>query len=125
MKSGFTTVELMVALFVAVIFLFSGYQLYQVVILRNSEARRVAEASNIGYGVLRSKGGYAFTKKKCGVSSDDRTVAAPPNNTLPKPVNITISRCKPLDDSLVVRVSVKVEFGSPREEVYHAIYVSP
>ena len=53
-KKGFTVVELMITLFVASLFIISGYQLYQVVVFRGSDARKLSEASTLAYEVLRS-----------------------------------------------------------------------
>lgn len=55
MKKGFTVVELMITLFVASLFIISGYQLYQVVVFRGSDARKLSEASTLAYEVLRSE----------------------------------------------------------------------
>jgi len=53
--NGFTSVELLVTLFVAVAFLMSGYQLYNMIIKDGGEARARAKASNIAYKYLQQK----------------------------------------------------------------------
>lgn len=126
MKAGFTTVELMVTLFVAVIFLAGGFQLYQVVLWRNSQIRHTAEASNIGYSILRDNDRYIGNAQPCTSGSSDTIVPVPPSDiaTLPPPVVVTLSRCRPLANPAIVKVSVKVTFGPNREEVQHAVYIS-
>lgn len=52
-KSGFTTVELLVTLFVAAAFLMSGYQLYAMIIKNNGEAGARAKAVNVAYQALQ------------------------------------------------------------------------
>ena len=52
-EKGFTTVELLITLFVAVIFLTSGYQLYSLTIKDGGEARAQSRANNIAYDYLQ------------------------------------------------------------------------
>jgi|GEM_PF-812320 len=52
-KAGFTTVELLITLFVASAFLISGFQLYIFVIKDGGEARAQAKASNVAYDYLQ------------------------------------------------------------------------
>ena len=46
-NNGFTAVELLITLFVASIFLFTGYQLYAQVIRDGQEAANLSEMSNV------------------------------------------------------------------------------
>ena len=69
-QSGFTTVELLVTLFVAAIFLMSGYQLYAMIIKNNGEASARAKATNVAYQYLQTyKTDTTAVKNPCGVSS--------------------------------------------------------
>lgn len=52
-KSGFTAVEVMIALFVASLFLFAGYQLFSITIQNHLLNRVRSEASNIAHNHLR------------------------------------------------------------------------
>lgn len=52
-EQGFTAVELLVTLFVTALFLFSGYQLFNVVLNNGSESRNQASANNAAYRYLR------------------------------------------------------------------------
>lgn len=123
LDKGFTTVELVVTLFVLSIFLFGGYQLYQAVILRGNQARRASEASNIAYEVLRSEGKYVTTTQLCS-SASHFTQNITRTTNLPKPVNIVLSRCRVSGDSQLIRVSVKLTYGNPQEEVVHALLLA-
>lgn len=51
-KSGFSTVELLITLFVAAAFLVAGYQLYSLVIRDGGEARAQTRATNVGQDFL-------------------------------------------------------------------------
>ncbi len=52
-QPGFTTVELLVTLFVAAAFLMSGYQLYAMIIKNNGEASARAKAVSLAYKYLQ------------------------------------------------------------------------
>ena len=119
---GFTTVEILITLFVAVLFLMSGYQLYTVVLEQSADTRRMSEASNIGYEILR-KTRYASVGNAC---STPTTLSVPVRaNNLPKPVSATVYTCKPYATTPVMRATVTVIYGSGAEknEVSHAIYL--
>lgn len=117
---GFTTVEVLITLIVASLFLISGYQLYTVVIEQSADARRMSEASNIAYEIMR-KEAYAVVSEPCSSPiTSSPTVRA---NNLPKPVSATIYRCKPYTDSSIIQVRVTVRYGSTNQEVSHAIYL--
>lgn len=52
---GFSAVEVMIALIVASLFLFTGYQLFSIIYDAQLYARARSEASNIAYSHLRSR----------------------------------------------------------------------
>lgn len=123
-KPGFTTVELMVTLIIASLFIVSGYQLYNAVTLQSGKAREMAEASNIGYEVLRNEGSeYVSTANPCATPAIISVSRSVP--TLPG-LGIVLKRCKPFTDNNIVMVTVTVRYGntSPQKEVSHATYIS-
>lgn len=125
-QGGFTTVELLVTLFVAALFIASGYQLYNVITMRSGNARMMSEASNIGYDVLRKEGAtVAGVPVSCSnpVNTHPTQSVSRTSETLPG-LTIRIIRCTPASDLSVVRVSVIVSCGSPVKEVTHATYVA-
>jgi len=63
--NGFTTVELLVTLFVAVAFLMSGYQLYSMIINDGGEVRARAKASNVAYKYLQQKQLQVLASTNC------------------------------------------------------------
>ena len=130
-KDGLTTVELMVTLFVAALFILSGYQLYNAVNLRAGNSREMSEASNIAYRILREQAIYdsSFTKDTSSTCPSSSTLSPTPTlpaNTLPNPV-VSVYRCYISTDSDLQRVTVQIEYGNdtPKRKVVHATYVSP
>lgn len=118
-QAGFTIVELLVTLLVGAVLLMSGYQLYGVVTDRAGEARRMSEASNIGYEVLRREGSvYTAVTDSC--SNPERTPISRPGGTLPN-TRIVLERCRPYADLDLIKVSVIVTYGTPERKVVHAI----
>ena len=130
-KDGLTTVELMVTLFVAALFILSGYQLYNAVNLRAGNSREMSEASNIAYRILREQAIYdsSFTKDTSSTCPSSSTLSPTPTlplNTLPNPV-VSVYRCYVDTNSDLQRVTVQIEYGNdtPKRKVVHATYVSP
>ena len=130
-RDGLTTVELMVTLFVAALFILSGYQLYNAVNLRAGNSREMSEASNIAYRILREQAIYdsSFTKDTSSTCPSSSTLSPTPTlplNTLPNPV-VSVYRCYVDTNSDLQRVTVQIEYGNdtPKRKVIHATYVSP
>ncbi len=129
MKKGFTAVELLIALFIAALFILGGYQLYGTVALRLGNARETAQASNVGYSILRNQGSvHQLITNNCTNPAienvDPATVTGLTN--LPN-ATATIRRCRPVAASTMIRVLVTVQYGSttPLKEVIHVTYVNP
>lgn len=68
---GFTAVELLITLFVAALFITSGYQLYAVATADSADIRERSLASNIGYKYLRIA--EAESSFVCGDEMIDRS----------------------------------------------------
>lgn len=122
--TGFTTVELMVTLFVAVLFILTGYQLYGAINLNTNNTRAMAEASNIAYDVLRNEGSvYQSTTALCTSPAIDTSVT---RDSKIQNMSIEVARCSPpLSISNITIVTVTVKYGDPQKEVKHATYVMP
>ncbi len=122
---GFSTVELVVTLFVATMFIFSGYQLFGVISARSGESRQLSLASNLGYEVLRSKGeiGIDSISALCSSSVTPIPVTDVSTATLPS-ATVSITKCKPYSDLPLVRATSIVEYGdtTPKKKVVHATY---
>lgn len=129
-SGGFTTVELLVTLFVASLFVLSGYQFYGAVSSRTVAARSMAEASNIGHEVLAKAGEYRTITVLCTAAASTHSTTninlsslGITSTTLPD-ATARVLRCKPSSSSPIIRVTAIVGYGSPVKEVAHAKYVA-
>jgi Tfp pilus assembly protein PilV len=120
-QSGFSTVELLVALFVAVIFLAAGHQLYATIIQDSGETRQRAKANNIAYASLRH-----YVDNAPGTCAASTVVTDAP--VTPAPENMTNVRqtvtydCPQSSIQGLTRVVVRVTYGADQQEVIHAMY---
>lgn len=127
-QQGFSAVELLITLFVAVAFIATGYQLYSTIVKDGGEARFRARASNLAYENLRRA---ADTTPACSTTPAVSTPASPSGSGLDTPViTQTISAPQGCNGSTwqdrVMKVQITVAYGpqSNRQEVTHAVYVS-
>ena len=127
-QQGFSAVELLITLFVAVAFIATGYQLYSTIVKDGGEARFRARASNLGYETLRQA---SNTTPACTGSDIVTTPAAPSNSGLDTPViTQTISAPQGCNSGTwqdrVMKVQVTVVYGpqTNRQEASHAVYVA-
>lgn len=122
-ESGFSAVELLVTLFIAVAFLATGYQLYSVIIESGGSARTQAKASNIAYAALRKYAPQAVSP--CVPSNPPSPI--PAGSGLPTPNSMSVNiTCPPgTGTTTISKVQVTVSYGSPSEQVVHAIFVAP
>ena len=125
---GFTVVELLVTLFVAALFVLSGWQLYTVVTTRSAEAQQESEAGDLAYSVLRGWEWGADEYVSAAVCSSSTTATSisplPDTGSLPSPVDVKMSRCNPITGVNMNRVIVTVIYGPDELEVSHGIFVS-
>ncbi|HEU5121940.1 MAG TPA: prepilin-type N-terminal cleavage/methylation domain-containing protein [Candidatus Saccharimonadales bacterium] len=124
-QDGFSAVELLITLFIAAIFVATGYQLYSVIIKNGAETNQRAIASGIAYENLRR---YApKSTNPCTPVTPNPTPSIPANSSLANS-SITVSYTCPYGaggtGGLVTRVAVSVKYGNPQQEVVHAIFVS-
>lgn len=121
-ESGFSAVELLITLFVAVAFIATGYQLYSIIINDGGEARARAKASNIAYDNLRRYTPQATDP--CTVFTPTPAPSIPAGSGLSN-ATITVTISCPYTTALnLTKVEVSVKYGSPQKEVVHAIYVN-
>ena len=125
-KGGFTTVELLVTLFIAAMMVMSGYQLYTAVNQRGGRTRAMAEASNLAYSHLRQNTTHVSVANSCTSAPNTGAVETVlEGTTLPGEPKVTIYRCKPFSDNDITRVMAVVRYDSPVRKVAHAVYVAP
>lgn len=119
---GFSAVELLITLFVAVAFLGTGYQLYSVIINDGGEARAQARASNIAYDNLRRYSPQATSP--CSLVTPTPTPTIPANSGLSNAsISVTLT-CPYTTTVAVTKVQAVVRYGTPQKEVTHAIYIT-
>jgi Tfp pilus assembly protein PilV len=123
-QSGFSAVELLISMFIAVAFIAAGYQLYSVIVKDGSDARLQARASAIAYENLRT---YSATASSPCVVSSLAPVALPStgSNGLPSATMYVNLTCPYGTSDLTTKVSVRITYGSPQKEVTHALFVTP
>ena len=122
-QSGFTAVELLISLFIAVAFIATGYQLYSIIINDGGAARARTRASNVAYTALQKYS--AQTTSPCSVVTPTPTPTIPSDSGLTN-ASITVSISCPYGagTSSTSKVEVSVKYNSPQEEVVHALYKS-
>lgn len=119
-QQGFSTVELLIALFVAAAFIGSGFQLFSAVINDGSEARLRSRASNVAHEHLRR---YANSVTNlCASRPSSATPSAP--SDLPE-ASITVNfSCPYGNNSQTTRVEVVVAYGTPQVVIQENLDVS-
>jgi type II secretory pathway pseudopilin PulG len=124
-QEGFSAVELLITLFVAVAFIATGYQLYSTIVKDGGEARFRARASNLAYENLRRA---SDTTSTCSTSPVESYPSVPSGSGLDTPViKQTISAPQGCGGSTwLMKVEITVTYGpqSDRQDVTHAVYVS-
>ncbi|MEO5949816.1 MAG: prepilin-type N-terminal cleavage/methylation domain-containing protein [Candidatus Saccharimonadales bacterium] len=121
-ESGFTAIELLITLFIAAVFIISGYQLYSAVMSDGTSARNQAKAGNIAYEYLNN---YATAVPgTCSVNTDSPT---PPTDSGVPNISITVNTTCPYGDGATLsRIEVIVNYGSavPQAGVSSVIYAA-
>lgn len=121
-QSGFSAVELLITLFIAVAFIGTGYQLYSIIIKNGGDTRARARASNIAYDNLRRYTPQATNP--CSAVTPTPTPSIPTGSGLSN-ASITVTISCPYGTTLALsKVEASVTYGSPQQEVVHALYVS-
>jgi prepilin-type N-terminal cleavage/methylation domain-containing protein len=124
-ENGFTAIELLITLFIAVAFIATGYQLYTVIVTNGTTVRTKSIASNIAYANLREYA--ALTVNPCvATSTPTPAPTITTNSGLTNPsITVTYS-CPYATIPSITKVQVTVLYGNstPQQEVDHAIFVS-
>jgi hypothetical protein len=117
---GFSTIELLIALFIAAAFITTGFQLFTVVIEDGRDARLRSRASNVAHENLRKYSGDVTTV--CSTRPATATPAAP--SDLPQ-ASITVSFTCPYGTTAkTTRIEVVVTYGTPQQTVRENLDVS-
>lgn len=124
-QAGFSTVELLITLFVAAAFFIAGYQLYSLIIKDGGQTRAQAKASNVAYDYLRRYS--ASTANPCEVSTplDEESITVTGLSRVTVTVKITCpysTSSGANDATSVSKVEVTVKFNTPQKLVQYATY---
>lgn len=120
-QSGFSAVELLITLFVAVMFLAAGHQLYAAIVQDSGEARQRARANNIAYNTLR----YHVDRAPgaCEPKTEVDNVATSPDPEGLTNVHTTVLySCPHASIPGLTKVQVTISYGADAKEVVHAMY---
>lgn len=123
-SEGFSAVELLITLFVAAMFLITGYQLYGIIIKSGTQTNSQAHAYNIAYDYLqRSK---ANAENPCQEISPSTPLVN--DNSQPGLSNVTVTvtiSCPYGTSSSISKVLVELSYGSGTDQkmVNTATYV--
>lgn len=125
-ESGFSAVELLITLFIAVAFVATGYQLYSIIINDGGEVRARTRASNIAYDNLRRYSPQATDP--CSVFTPTPAPSIPAGSGLSNP-SMTVDVTCPYGSTPgmnLTKIQVTVRYGTstPQQEVVHAIFVN-
>lgn len=128
-QSGFSAVELLITLFIASVFLISGFELYAAIIKNGGDARMMASASNVVTDYMQQ---YKST------ATNPCTVQTPlTNSSIPvsglSNVTVTVAIQCPYSSgtysqgttpNTVSEIIATVQYGTPQQTVSNATYVS-
>lgn len=138
MQEGFTAVELLITLFIAAIFLFSGYQLYTQVTYDGADAEKMAKVSNIVYEKAQKAGTTVSTNHPLGCKTASETPLPPPP-ALPAPVTEQVSGVGSVDfrtviscpqgaeasaNLFLIKVTATYKNNKAERKVQHALYAN-
>lgn len=120
--SGFSAVELLITLFIAAIFLMSGYQLYTVVIEDSGRTRAESTVANVAYNYLRQYSTSAANPCVASTPITNQSISIEDINspvltiaiTCPQPATTTLSR---------IEASITYGTGTDATTVKYATYV--
>jgi Tfp pilus assembly protein PilV len=122
-QAGFSAVELLISMFIAVAFMGAGYLLFAVIVKDGSDARYQSRDSSIAYENLRTYTLNATTP--CSVSSPAApAIPATGPNALPNATMYIKLECPYGTSDPTTKLSVRVVYGTPAQEVTHAIFIT-
>lgn len=121
-RQGFTSVELLITLFIAAAFLMSGYQLYGLIIKDGGETRTQAKASNVIYDYLqRYKATVADT---CTPQTPLTNQSIVVDGLADATITISIT-CPYVGVTSVSKIIATIQYGHPQQTISNSTYGSP
>ena len=121
-SNGFSAIELLITLFVASVFLMSGYQLYTVIIEDSGTTRAESVVANTAYDYLRRYSDSATNP--CAASTPLSNQAISITDVDSPVVTVTIS-CPQSATTTLSRIEVSISYGTGDDAntVKYATYV--
>jgi len=117
---GFTTVELLVTLFIAALFLAAGYQLYVYVMRNDASVRSQSIASDVAYQYLNQYAAQA-AGGPCAASTPLSAAPITVSSLVNTSITVTIS-CPNTNVTAVSRVDVVLAYNQPQQKVEYSTY---
>jgi type II secretory pathway pseudopilin PulG len=120
-NQGFSTVELLISLFIAAAFITTGFQLFSVVTKDSNKAQLRARAASIVNTTIQERASNAAPT--CTPKSDSPTNI--PTAQLPQPATVTVTYTCPYgQSSKTTRVTAVVKYGTPQVTVEGSLDVT-
>lgn len=113
-QEGFTTVELLISLFIAAAFIATGFQLFSIVTKDSSEARLRAKAASIINTTIQERSSLA--PSPCGTPPAPSALTIPTTD-LPQASGTVTFSCPYGPSSTTTRIKVVVNYGQPQKTV--------
>ena len=120
-EQGFSTVELLISLFIAAAFIATGFQLFSAVTNNSNEARLRSKAATIANEHLQKRA--AAAPVPCVVQSPATNVAIPTSDLPQANYDVTYT-CPYGAGARTTRVTIIVEYGNNTETIRAAIDVT-
>ena len=126
-QSGFSAIELLISLFIAVAFIGAGYQLYAIIVKDGGDARLRARAENLAYEALRTYSPQAATPCNDTIQPNPSPTlpAATAANGLPNATISVIFSCPYGTADRTSEILVRIRYGTPQKEITHASFITP
>ena len=127
-EDGFSAAELLITLFIASLFLITGFQLYSYVVRDGEESAQLSKASNLAYQYLRSTAANTtYVKSPCSTSSQPGSQNLATSTGLNNAsVDVVVScpySSAPLNSASLFTATVTYSSPSGQETVTHAMLV--
>lgn len=120
-EQGFSTVELLISLFIAAAFIGTGFQLFSVVMNDSNEARLRAAAGSIVNNSIQER--MNSTNSPCNPAPSSASLTIP-TSELPQASGTVTYSCPYGASSRTTRINVSVSYGSPQKTVEGSLDVT-
>jgi prepilin-type N-terminal cleavage/methylation domain-containing protein len=120
-QEGFTIIELLITLFIAVAFLVSGYQLYNLIIKDSGQARADSNASSVAYDYIRRYTASATSPCTATTPLSNASISVGGLSNVLITVAIT---CPYTATTTLSKIDVVILYNSPQQSLEYSTYVA-